>query len=176
MSGTDASGRQTGTGQGVTPPPVAPPAPPSPIAFSIGGQTVHDPVAVQTHINGLELFRTEQLEKARVDFVNGLAKDGKLLATQVDSTIAFAKSLTPEQFAEYVKTMEGAPASSVLANHGTSTQSTPATPGATAQAAQITTLKGVVSMHQASGMPIDQLRELGSYKQLVALDPTAAIQ
>ena len=176
VSGTDPSGKQTGTGQGVTPPPVAPPAPPSPIAFSIAGQTVHDPVTVQNHINTLEIFQREQLEKTRVDFVNGLAKDGKILATAVDSTIAFAKSLTAEQFAEYVKTTEGTPVSSVLANHGASTQSTPATPGATAQAAQIATLKGVVSMHQASGMPVEQIKDTGSYKQLVALDPTAAIQ
>lgn len=174
MSGTDPSGKQTGTGQGVTPPPVVPPAP-TPIAFSVAGQTVHDPVAVQNHINTLELFQREQLEKARVDFVNGLAKDGKILATAVESTTAFAKSLTPEQFATYMQTMDGMPTSSVLANHGASTQTTPPTPGATAQATQITTLKGVVSMHQASGMGAEQIKELASYKQLVALDPTAAI-
>lgn len=166
--------KQTVPGQGVTPPPVVPPVP-SPIAFSISGQTVHDPVAVQNHINGLELFQREQLEKARVDFVNSLAKDGKILATAIDSTTAFAKSLTPEQFASYVETMGQAPASSVLANHGGSTQSTPATPGAEAQATQVATLRGVVSMHQASGMTTEQVKELASYKQLVALDPTAAI-
>lgn len=174
VSGTDSSGKPTGPGQGGTPPPVVPPAP-SPIAFSINGQTAHDPVAVQNHINGLELFQREQLEKARVDFVNGLARDGKILATAVDSTVAFAKSLNPEQFQSYMKTMNDAPPSSVLANHGSSTQSPPATPGDQAVATKTATLRGVVSMHQASGMPNDQVRELSSYKELIALDPTAAI-
>lgn len=174
VSGTDSSGKQTGTGQGGTPPPVVPPVP-SPIAFSIGGQTVHDPVAVQNHINTLELFQREQLEKTRVDFVNQLAKDGKILATAVDSTVAFAKSLTPEQFANYVETMSQAPASSVLANHGFGAQSTPATPGAQGNAAEIATLRGVVSMHKASGMAADQIKELDSFKRLLALDPTATV-
>lgn len=146
------------------------------VAFSINGQSITDPGVVQTHITTLEVFQRETFEARRVDFVNSLAKDGKILATAIDGNIAFAKSLTPAQFETWKTTMEGAPASSVLSQHGgTGTQTPPAVPGEEAKALRIGTLSSVVTMHQAAGLSPEAIRNNASYKELILLDPTAAI-
>lgn len=168
---------QAGTPAGQQQVPVPSFTPPPPVAFSVNGQSTVDVGAVQSHITSLELFQRETLESRRSDFVTALATSGKILATSIDGNIAFAKSLTPAQFESWKKTMDDAPASTVFAQHaaGTGTQGTPPNPGDEAQAARIMTLVGVVSMHKASGLPLDVIREKDSYKELIRLDPSAAI-
>lgn len=167
--------QNNGQQPGVPVPPVPAFVPPPPVAFSINGQSVVDPTAVQNHVNALELFQRETLEGRRSDFVTSLAANGKILATQLDGMTAFAKSLTVEQFEAWKTNMDATPSASVLANHGgTAAQGTPSTPGDDAKAAQIATLRGVVSMHTSSGMPKEEIQAKDSYKQLIALDPTAA--
>lgn len=193
--GTESSDKSTGgapTGQTQMPSP--PPPPPVPVVqhaapvapqapkvetstFSINGQNVTDPAAVQAHITSLETFRSETITTGRLNFVSDLARGGKILATQVDSLGTFAKTLSDEQFASWKTAMEASPASSVLANHTATaqTQTEPGAPQDDAKAARIMTLKSVVSMHTSRGASKEEIRESDSYKQLVALDPTAAI-
>ncbi|MFD5451679.1 MULTISPECIES: hypothetical protein [Streptomyces] len=192
VSGTESSDKNAGqaSGQsGVTPPtqgaPVTPPpapvqqhaAPAQPFAFSINGQTITDPAAVQAHITGLETFRAESIAAGRVAFVTSMAKEGKILASQLESLTAFAKTLNDEQFQSWKTAMEAQPGSPVLANHaaGTGTQSEPGQPADEANAARVMTLRSVVSMHQSRGASPDEIKASASYKELVALDPTAAI-
>lgn len=197
--GTESSDKQTGQAAvpggaqtAVTPPtqgapgaPVTPPAPApqqhaapaQPVAFSIKGQSVTDPAAIQAHITSLETFQSETVSAGRVSFVTSLAKDGKILATQLESLTAFAKTLNDEQFQSWKTAMEAQPGSTVLANHaaGTGTQSTPDQPADEAKSARVLTLRSVVSMHQSRGASPDEIKASASYKELVTLDPTAAI-
>jgi hypothetical protein len=197
--GTESSDKQTGQAAVpggaqpvVTPPtqsaPVAPvppapvpqqqhAAPAQPVAFSIKGQSVTDPAAIQAHITGLETFQSETVTAGRVSFVTSLAKDGKILATQLESLTAFAKTLDDQQFQSWKTAMEAQPGSTVLANHsaGTGTQNAPGQPEDETKSAKIMTLRSVVSMHQSRGASPDEIKASASYKELVSLDPTAAI-
>lgn len=189
----DQRGAQTGNAQtGNTAPPtqgapVTPPSPPAPttghgvkpqqMSFSINGATENDPVKIQAYISGLETFKAETVASGRVNFVSDLAKNGKILATQMESLTAFAKTLTDEQFQSWKSAMEAQPSSSLLGNHAATAQnqSAPGQPEDEAKATRIMTLQSVVSMHQSRGASADEIKASDSYKELVALDPTAAI-
>lgn len=200
--GTESSDKNTGqaavpsgapTGQQMPVPPPPPPVPaaqhsvpaapaqtqqkPQVVSFSVNGQTVTDPTAIQAHITSLETFRSETVTTGRLNFVSDLAKSGKILATQLESLGDFAKSLSEEQFANWKTAMEAAPASSILGNHAAASQpqSAPGAPADEAKAARVMTLRSVVSMHKSRGASSDEIKESSSYKELIALDPTAAI-
>lgn len=161
---------------GVPVPPPAPVQPTQALAFSINGATSNDPVVVQQHITALEAFRSETLEAGRYSYVETLAKEGKLLAPNVDAMKAFAKGLSDEQFSDWKIAMDAAPQQPALANHGAQpSQSAPTGPAETATQTQIATLRSVVSMHSARGASAEEIKQTASYKALVALDPTAAL-
>lgn len=178
--GTETTTTGQATGQSA---PQAPAAPallgvaPTPLSFSINGAPVTDPVAVQNHITALEKFQAETVENNRANFVNKLAQDGKILATQVDGLAAFAKSLSDAQYAEWTKTYEAAPAASLVGNHGggaTNTENAAENqPSAADQ--QITTDLDVVKMHQRAGTPVDQIKKNASYKRLEAAGKAPAL-
>lgn len=163
-------------GAGVQVPPSVPAQPIQQQAFSINGQSTTDPVAVQQHIATLEQFRSETMEAGRFGYVDQLARDGKLLAPNVEAMKAFAKSLDDAQFAAWRAGMDAAPAQPVLANHGAPAhQSAPTAPVEEATQTKIATLRSIVSMHSARGATAEEIKGTDSYKQLVALDPTAAL-
>lgn len=86
--------------------------------FSVNGKPTSDFTAVQAHITALE----GRLEADRLngieEFVKGLAEDGKILATQMDSMTVFAKSLDESQYASWAAQYDDAPQNPLFANHG----------------------------------------------------------
>ena len=86
--------------------------------FSINGQPTSDFAAVQAHITALEEFKRVESDNRIVEFVNGLAEEGKIFASQIDPTLAFARSLRPEQVDAWKAQYNDAVPHSLLANHG----------------------------------------------------------
>jgi ATP-dependent Clp endopeptidase proteolytic subunit ClpP len=168
-----------------TPPPAAqPPAPvataekpllaPEPFKFMVNGVEVTDPAAVQAHMTGLELYKKESIESGRKAFVDSLASDGKILASQINDTSEFALSLDSDQFDKWKATMVAAPKSSLFENHGTdSEQQTPKDEAKAATAQRITVLNEIVQGHRDSGMSDEQIKNLESFKELEKLTATS---
>lgn len=139
------------------------------MAFSIDGRQVQDFAAVQQHINVLEAFRNETIESARVDFVNGLVKDGKILASNADATVEFAKSLSDEQFGAWRTTQEAAPQHPILGQFDAGQGGDPVVP--TEGPTEVETLAAIVRQHKRAGKSIESIKGMESYKKLLGLDP-----
>lgn len=143
--------------------------------FSINGQPTSDFAAVQNHINTLEGFRRETIESARTDFVDTLLGANVFLASAKDDLVAYAKSLSDEQFAAWRGMYAHVQANPILAQHGAPAAGTQGTPQSGALQGQptpaqeeIETAKGIVAMHRNAGTPEAKLKDMPSYKKLVA--------
>lgn len=156
----------------ITPPAPAPVAtPPAPAAtFRINGGEVNDFAKVQAHIDTLEQFAKDTQDAGRKDFVNGLSRDKKIVATQVEAMTKFALGLSAEQYAEWAKTYEGAPATPLLAKHGaTGDGSIPA--GETDPAEdRKSILQETIAMHRRSGMSEDKIKTTSAFTELATLN------
>lgn len=153
-----------------------PPAQPSNkaggVQFSINGSLSTDAVAVQNHINGLEQFRKETLENARKTFVENLATDKKIAATQIDDLVEFALELSDKQYEKWCASWNAAIPSSMLAQHGGTGDPTTGDPSSTdTKAAEIETQEQIVRQHKLSGMKPEVIKNTESYKKLKALKP-----
>lgn len=150
-----------------TPAPHAAPA--APQAFSLHGQNTTDYTAVQAHITALEGFQKETRDTARKAFVTGLMDSNKILASAKDSTEKLVLSLNDEQFADYQASFAAATAVPQLgAVHGAPAP-TDGAPTQVDQAKQdLENAKAQVKMHRSSGVKPEQLKEMASYKKLVA--------
>lgn len=182
------SGGDEGTGDGTTPPAPAPShshsiAPATPFVFRIsGGQEVSDFAAVQAHITrletenaALETFRTETIESGRLEFVAGLARDGKITNPQVEQFQTLAKGMTTEQFDQFKAGWEAAPKVNVLGTHSTgSTGTGEANDPAQQAAAEIETLEEIVANHRRRGASQEEIEQTASFKRLQTLKKTNA--
>lgn len=159
----------------------APPAGPA-FQFSINGGLSSDFAAVQTHITALEGFRKETEEAAVENFVRNLAAPGvnKLLASQLEATLVWAKTQTPEQFAAWKAIQEGAPAhpivgqqfgNSTLASEGAGSQQVSPAAGILQE---YETVKAQVAMHTRAGVPQAQIEKMPSWTKMKALEPQVA--
>lgn len=174
--------KETGVTSPTTAPGQTPPAllnvPTPPQTYSMNGLQTTDPVAVQNHINTLEQFRTDTTAANRSDFVTGLARDNKIMATQVDSLTAFAQGLTPEQFANWQATYALAPVQPVLGQHGqtVTNPNNSAQLGTQAQTeAELMIAADTVKQHQRAGTPVDKIKLTASYKKLEAAGKAPAL-
>lgn len=144
--------------------------------FRVNGQPVADVVAVQNHITTLETFRTDTVKAGKSQYVRDLAQQGKLPATQIDSQIAFVEALSDEQFDQFKKSWDEAPASSLFANHGTGPANADGGSPVGAQdtpKSELETARDIVAMHRRSGMKEDAIKETASYKRMVELEAQA---
>lgn len=166
--------------------PVAPPAIPpavqlaaqvTPQAFTVNGQATTDFAAVQAHIATLEGFRDETISSGIEDFVNGLAAPGvnKILATQIPEMVAWAKTLSSEQFAAWKKTQETVPAHPIVGQVFGVTPTTDGTatvlPAAADIQQQYDTAVEQVKMHTQAGTPQAKIEKLPSWAKMKALEP-----
>lgn len=147
--------------------------------FSVNGAQVQDYAAVQNHINVLEQFRTEVTDNNRASFVNSLAVANRIPVTEVDKTLAFARTLTTEQFSAWQETysvgQQGAPtvtpALGPIANGVTGTPT-----AATGQVdSKFSTALGVVAGMKSAGIPKAQIEAGQSYKLLLAANMAPAL-
>ena len=139
--------------------------------FTLGDGRRVDFATAQAHITTLETANDEREKTVRAGFVNQLASDNKIPATQIEALTNHAQGLTPEQYASWSASYDAVPASGLFGSYGASggDGNTPATGGQqSAQAGEIATLEGVVALH-ARTMTREQLEETDSFKRLTAL-------
>lgn len=168
--------------QAPTPVPAAPvlpfSAPATPQSFSVNGVAVTDPVAIQNHILSLEQFQSDTVEANRRNFVTALASGSspKISATQIEGLTAFALKLTPEQYLEWTKTYDVAPAQTALGQHG-QTVSNPdnSSQSVDPKANEISVWEDIVRRHRNAGTPVDTIKATASYKKLVAAGRTVEL-
>jgi ATP-dependent protease ClpP protease subunit len=138
--------------------------------FMLNGERVSDPAKVQAYINGLEGFKTETVAANRKAFVEQLAHDNKIAASQIEDLIEFAQGLSTDQYTAWSKTWSAAPANSAFAKHGQggnaggSGEPTKLSP----QDQKLQDAKEIVAHMRASGMKEEQLKATASYKLLEA--------
>lgn len=153
--------------------------------FNIGGRKTCDFAAVQAHIDTLETrnaalenVQKEARDAARESFAKGLVAAGKILATKEADTVELCKGMTDEQFASYRSIMEDAAVAPVLGKYGHESVApgSQISPPANPQADRVDLLKSQVSMHRQSGKTVEQIKEFGSYKELIALEPTFVLK
>lgn len=144
--------------------------PPAP--FLIGGTQVHDYALVQDRITAMEAELAANREKAREDFVKGLASDGKIMATQVETLTALAKGFTDDQFEQFKKGYEGAPSLSLLSVHGDEGD-----PNANApehkQDDELKIAEETVAQLRRAGLSAEQIEKSPSFQKLQALQKSA---
>lgn len=88
------------------------------VQFSVNGQPTSDFAAVQAHITTLEGKLHHARESSIEAFVKGLADEGKILATQMDSLTGFAKSLDESQYSAWAEQYGQMPSMSLFGDHG----------------------------------------------------------
>ncbi len=156
----------------------APAAPAQTQVFSVNGVATSDFAAVQAHITLLEKFRSDTTEANRKGFVTALCAANKLPVTKQDSYEKFALALTPEQYTTWTETFDDVEVPALLGQHGhnggvaNNGQAPAAQHAANGSAAEIAQLREQVGMHKSAGMPKKSIEQMGSYKRLIALDPS----
>lgn len=145
--------------------------PPAPHAFRIAGEEVTDYPAVQAKLDTYGEMFDQMRENTRSEFVNGLARDNKIAATGLDDEIAFVKSLDEAQFAAYRKRWEGAPATSLFSRQPGGAGDRPPAPPTNAPT-QVDTDKAVVAQFRRGGLGDEAIKNMPSYKRLVAAGQT----
>lgn len=158
-------------------------------AFTINGEATTDFSKVQNYIKQVEArntelttqvtdlsnFKKESITKEREGFIDQLAKDGKLVQTQVEDAKEFAKGMSDEQFEMYKKMNEASAPLPIMQEHGVQGQ-TPVSSHSNgsgtdeAKGERIEILKEIVYGHSAT-MTLDALKEMPSYKELLTLEP-----
>jgi hypothetical protein len=156
----------------------APAAPAQPQVFSVNGQNISDFAAVQAHITALEKFQSDTQEANRKGFVTALCAANKLPVTKKDSYEAFALGLSPEQYTAWTATFDDVEVPALLGQHGmdggvaNGGQAPAAQHAANGSASEIVQLKEQVAMHTRAGTAKKSIEQMGSYKRLIALDPS----
>lgn len=153
--------------------PAAPTAPTStPHSFALSNGVTTDFARVQAHITELETSNaqfssmfSELQTAARKNFVSQLAKDNKILQTQVDSLTEVALLQTDEGWEKFKAAYEAAPVNPTLAQHAAASQA----PAVDAAQAQLATDKSIYNRLKAGGtMTPDQIKDSAVAKRLVA--------
>lgn len=153
------------------------PAAPAPQVFTVNGQPTSDFAAVQAHIASLEQFRSDTTKANRENFVTALAAQNKIPATQIDAYKAHVGTLNVEQYEAFSKLYGDMEVPALLGQHAASASNeggnAPAAKhAADGTAAEIVQLKEQVGMHRQAGTPKATIEAMGSYKRLIALDPS----
>lgn len=158
----------TGGGQ----PPVNHAAPPQVMNFRVNGQSTSDFAAIQSHIDTLEAYRAEAQTAGRRSFVEDLARENKIAASQIDALANHALTLNDEQFATFRQMYENAPAMPGVGQHfgleNTGEQQQHQSNTGEVKPDEIETAKEIVSQHRRAGMSEDKIQATASYKKLTA--------
>lgn len=140
----------------------------------INGKLETDWRIVNQHIASLNAAQAEQRKTFRNEFVQQLAADNKIAATQIDSLQALAQDLTDEQFAGFQASYESVAPSTLFSNHPTQadsrqgeSQGTQNT-SAAEKADRISVLEGTVGMLRRT-MPEDKVVKTNAYAELQML-------
>lgn len=144
----------------------------------INGKLETDWAVINRHFAQQETVMREQREANRRTYIEGLARDNKIAASQIDSLLELVNgtdtrpALNDEQFATFQASYESAPVSTLFDNHATQTdtQSQPGSPSSVQNKDQrIADLRGVVAMLEKGGMSPENLHKTKSYTELQSL-------
>jgi ATP-dependent protease ClpP protease subunit len=165
-----------------TQPEATPPSTPenkatAPQGVVINGKLETDWSVINQHFAQQETVMREQREANRRVFVEKLAADNKIAASQINSLLELVNgtdtrpAFTDEQYAAFVASYESAPASSLFDNHATQTE-TQSQPGPTSvqnRDQRIKDLEGIIAMHERRGMSPEDVKNTKSYIELQSL-------
>lgn len=152
----------------------------TPPGVMINGKYVTDFAVINQHLSQLTAAQEEQKVTFRKEFVENLARENKIPATQIDSLVNLvngtdtSSGLSDEQFAAFQASYESAPASSLFGQYAASNDSHESgAPGSVQMSAdarkdRISVLEGIVAMHSRT-MPLDQVQKTKSYIELQSL-------
>lgn len=160
-----------------TQPESAPPASNSLQGVMINGKLETDWAVINRHFAQNETVMREQREANRRTFVENLARDKKIAASQIPSLLELVNgtdtrpAFSDEQFAAFQASYESAPASSLFDQHATQpeNQTQPGTSNAQNKEQRIADLKGIIAMHERRGMSPEDLKNTKSYTELQTL-------
>jgi hypothetical protein len=138
-----------------------------PHAFRIHGAEVYDYAAVQAHIIGLETFRDETIQGARLDFVAGLSSGNIITSAQADSFRKLVPTMSVEQFDQFKAGFEGAAPANLFGRHDLGQGDGNGAGDATAD--RISILEGIVASHRARGTSEEAISKMGSFVELQTL-------
>lgn len=148
----------------------------------INGKLETDWTVINQHVASLETAQAEQQVSFRADYIESLAKDGKITAPMIDSLVKLVNgdpennvpAMTDQQFAAFQASYESAPASSLLEKQSATQPGLPGAPLTNSKMTpeqvkdRISVLEGTVEMHRRS-MPEDRVVKTKSYIELQEL-------
>lgn len=143
----------------------------------IDGRLVTDQTAIQAHINMAAQAQTEQTAAHRKAFIEGLAKQNKIPAPQVDSLVTLVNgdgdkvpAMSNEQFESFKTSYESSTAIGLFDNHATDTPPAPGqpTPAQTSEERR-GVLEGIVAMHSRT-MSKEEVEKTPSFIELQQLN------
>jgi len=193
VEGQQTDGPDTDSGTPETQPTAPPQAPAtSPVmpensaqGVMINGKLETDWSVINRHFAAMQTAQAEQQATFRRSFIEKLATENKIAATQIDSLVSLVNgdsennvpAMSGEQFAAFQASYESVAPSTLFSQHATQD---PAHPGVQPSAGsplpnspeavkdRIDVLQGIVSMHQRT-MPEDEVKNTPSYKELQQL-------
>jgi hypothetical protein len=142
-------------------------------AFSMNGEKVTDFAKVQQHLATLEEFAKTTQAATRVDFVKGLASNGKIVQTQVEVLTAYSSSLTPEGFTAWSATFDSTPTNPVFGKYDANATVSPEQQ--TGQPTAVDTYKETVATFSRMGMDKKVIMDTDSYKKLIKAEPNFSL-
>jgi len=146
----------------------------------LSGNQLQAFMQAQAHIDGLEQYRTEQIQANREDFVKGLAEgqNPTILASQIPSLTEAALEMSDSAFAKWSAVFKAsspssstAPPQQLFQQHGQPQGGTnqPQQQAADELQDQIDVQEAIVADHRRSGRTQEQLEKMGSYQKLQTL-------
>jgi hypothetical protein len=161
----------TGTGTSYTLDPqwavIAADAEPELHAFTVKGEQVTDPGAVQAHIDALEQFASEQRTSGRATLVRKLVSENRLPAPQQDAMIEFVQTLDDDQFVKWSETMSDAAPIATFGGMG-SGGSENDRENSESQI-QLAIAEETVRNHRLAGLDEEVIQNTDSYKTMIRL-------
>jgi ATP-dependent protease ClpP protease subunit len=160
-----------------TQPESTPPAQNALQGVMINGKLETDWAVINRHFAQNETVMREQKEANRRRFVENLATDKKIAASQIDSLLELVNgtdtrpAFSDEQFAAFQASYESAPASSLFDNHATQpdTQAQPGSFPVQNKDQRVADLKGIIAMHERRGLSPEDIKNTKSYIELQSL-------
>lgn len=161
-------------------------APAAPTSFRIAGTEVSDHAAVQAHLDAQEAeltalreFRTETVKAEREGFVEALAENRQILATQKDVYSNMVSKMDADEFAAFRDSFGDAGPQKLLGNYAAVRQEAPGTPAA-AEAQSVADQDQIdsaeVSMHSMIGTKPEVIATYACFTRIKARHPEATVE
>lgn len=122
----------------------------------------------------LKEFQDSVTKDLRNNFVDELAKDGKILESAKDNMKAFASGLNDEQFESWKNTMNGVPTNSLFENHGNQ-EAGEHDSDKNKDQSEFQTEKNIITALKAAGKTADQIKVTSAYQRVIAAEPNFTI-